>query len=205
MTDVGLGGVHGLAMVPHVLRGVERLERKPVKEVARVQEAGHGPNGPPGGALQQRGHVLQLRHRPLLKAAPLQRLQVLLARIHRKLTSQIAQHLSPAVNFVVHVLNAQDRLARFVGSGKVADSFSPLLVWLVCETRMVNIEVRAKPQYLSVVHIVDTLRNLQDILRNNTSFDDTASVCLCLISALSEALPEALTERAYRPKRGNFM
>lgn len=54
--DVRLGGVVGLAAVPHVLRAVEGLERQAVQEVPGVKQPCHWADAPPCLCLQYLGH-----------------------------------------------------------------------------------------------------------------------------------------------------
>ncbi len=46
MADIRLRGVHGFAVVPHILRAVEGAEGQPIQEIPWVQEARHWPNLP---------------------------------------------------------------------------------------------------------------------------------------------------------------
>lgn len=62
MHEVRLRCVHGLAVVPHVLRRMERLERQAVEEVPWMHQPSHRSYLPTSPRLQDLGQALELRY-----------------------------------------------------------------------------------------------------------------------------------------------
>ena len=155
--DVRLGGVHGLGVVPHVLRAVEGLEREAREEVSGVQEPGDRPDPPAGPLLDQRRHVLELRDNVLPEVEQLPVLVELGAGVGGVQGHEVPQGSAPRLDLVRGVLHAGDRLPDLVGVSQLHDLHAALLVVRVQEAGVLLAELCAKAEDPPVVDFVDAL------------------------------------------------
>ena len=155
--DVRLGGVHGLGVVPHVLRAVEGLEGEAREEVPGVQEPRDRPDPPAGPLLDQRRHVLELRDGVLPEVEELPVLVELGAGVGGVQGREVPEGRSPRPDLVRGVLHAGNRLPDLVGAGQLHDVHAALLVIGVQEAGVLLAELGTKPENPPVVHVVDAL------------------------------------------------